>query len=82
MKLSVVVSTAFLLEKSHTNGLSFLTPSIQGKCRTSQLSMVLQNPPGATKLQKIEQLKVNSDYLREPLKHVSVTYSCIRAFLG
>jgi len=69
MKLSVVVSTAFLLEKSHTNGLSFLTPSIQGKCRTSQLSMVLQNPPGATKLQKIEQLKVNSDYLREPLKH-------------
>jgi len=82
MKLSVVVSTAFLLEKSHTNGLSFLTPSIQGKCRTSQLSMVLQNPPAETKLQKIEQLKVNSDYLREPLKHVSVTYSCIRAFLG
>jgi len=48
---------------------AFVAPTFASHKRASSLSMVLEMPK-EKKLAKIESLKIDSDYLRHPLKEV------------
>jgi hypothetical protein len=68
MKLSLSAAAALALCSSTD---AFVTPSTQTKraSGSSSLSMVLEMPK-QKKLAKIESLKIDSNYLRDPLKEV------------
>jgi hypothetical protein len=75
MKFSATITAACLLGDG-ASAFSFVPSALQigavkASASRSALPMVLQEPPAKTKkLQKIETLKINSDYLLKPLKKV------------